>query len=237
VTRVAGFAALGSQPLAGSARTGAGSEIVTGATGRVRVKIGDIGTVEVEPRTQVRLVSLDARNHRLALQSGSLSANITAPPRLFYVETPSGTAVDLGCEYRLTCDRAGNGILKVTAGWVSFEWRSRESLVPAGASCRTRAGIGPGTPYFDDAPLKLAEALDRFDLDGGDIEVILREARVRDTLTLWHLLSRVSVGQRSRMYERMATLSPPPEGVSRDQILELDAAAMGKWREELAWVW
>jgi hypothetical protein len=240
VTWISGSAQVSAQSLTATALAGAGSDIATGADSRARIRIGSIGTVDVEANTRVRLIALDPQNHRLALRSGSVAAIIAAPPRLFFIETPSGTAVDLGCEYKLECDRAGNGLLRVTAGWVAYQWRGRESLVPAGAVCRTRARMGPGTPYFEDAPVALVEALDSFDFGDGGLEavpVVLREARVRDTLTLWHMLARVDSGQRASVYERMAKLSPPPPGVSREQVLRLDPAALARWKEELAWTW
>jgi len=67
--------------------------------------------------------------------------------------------------------------------------------------------------------------------------VILREARIRDTLTLWHLLSRVEAPDRVRVFERIAAFEPPPARVSREQILALNADALREWREELAWKW
>lgn len=240
VTRIAGTAVVGSRPLERAVRAGAGSRIATGADGRAQIRIGEIGTVVLNPDSDLRLLELDPRHHRLALRSGSLAASITAPPRLFFVETPSATAIDLGCEYTLECDREGNGLLNVTAGWVAFEWHGRESLVPAGASCRTRPRIGPGTPYFADAPAPLLVALDEFDLRGASSHVLgtlLREARTRDTLTLWHLLARVALPQREAVFERMAALAPPPPDVTREHALRLDPAALTRWREELAWTW
>jgi hypothetical protein len=35
----------------------------------------------------------------------------------------------------------------------------------------------------------------------------------------------------------MEALSPPPEGISRQQVLALDAESLRRWREELAWTW
>lgn len=84
-------------------------------------------------------------------------------------------------------DDNGNGLLNVTLGWVSFEWQGRESLVPAVAQCRTHAGAGPGTPYFEDAPKTLTTALENFDFaNGGEtsIQTVIANARPRDTLTL-----------------------------------------------------
>jgi hypothetical protein len=137
-------------------------------------------------------------------------------------------------------DAAGVGHLRVTSGWASLEWDNVESLVPAGASCPTRPEVGPGTPAFDDASDRLRQALLEFDYSGGGsraVEVVLAESRQRDTLTLWHLLSRVEPEERSRIFDRMVALTPLPAGVTREQALALDAATLKLWREELAWTW
>jgi hypothetical protein len=78
----------------------------------------------------------------------------------------------------------------------------------------------------------MKEALESFALD-----VILADARARDTLTLWHLLSRVEAEDRARIYDRMASLTPVPAGVSREQALKLDPETLRRWKEELAWTW
>jgi hypothetical protein len=219
---------------------GAGQWLETDAKSRARVEVGSIGSVEVTPNTRVRVVTARPDEHRLALARGEIRAKISAPPKLFFVDTASGTAVDLGCEYDLNADDLGRGVLRVTRGWVSYQWKGAESLVPAGASCRTRPKAGPGIPYFDDAPEPLKKAADAFAFEKGGNEalaIILSEARVRDTLTLWHLLSRVAAADRGRVFDRMAALSPSPSGVSREQVLQLDPAALKLWREDLAWKW
>ncbi len=215
---------------------GKGEWIETDGRSRVTVRIGKIGSVEVEPNTRVRMVS----EHRLALAHGEIRAKISAPPRMFFVDTASGTAVDLGCEYALNTGEDGLGLLRVTKGWVSFEWKKLESLVPAGASCRTRPQLGPGIPYFDDAPENLKQALESFGFEKpGDssLTTILSASRVRDTLSLWHLLSRVEAGERALVYDRIAALTPIPSSVSRDLALKLDSATLTHLREELAWTW
>lgn len=240
VVRLAGSPSIGSERVTAKGRIGRGQSIVTDASSRARIQVGAIGTVDVEPNTRLAVVAAHPGEHRLALRSGEIAAKILAPPRLFFVETPAGTAVDLGCEYTLRCDRSGVGLLRVQTGWVAFEFEGRESLVPAGASCRTRPAVGPGTPYFDDAPQPLVEALAGFDFRGGgssELDIILAESRMRDTLTLWHLLSRVEPGERLRVFERMVALSPPPDSLSREKLLALDPESLTQWRQELAWTW
>ncbi len=214
--------------------------IQTDAVTTTRINIGTIGTVELEPNTRVRMEVAKPDEQRLRLEHGEIRANVSAPPRLFFVDTPASTAVDLGCAYSMKTDKAGDGMLRVTLGWVSLEWAGRESLVPAHAMCRTRPKIGPGTPYFEDAPLGLSEALVRFDFESGGsnaLEDVLKDARVRDTLTLWHLLSRTEGAERERVFDRMVALAPLPYGVTREKALSLDAATLKHWKEELAWKW
>ena len=241
VVALQGSPLAGKEPIVAQGFAPTGEWIETGATSRARIKIAEIGSVEVEPNTSVRLVASGVSGHRLALRSGGISAKISAPPRLFIVDTPAGTAVDLGCEYRIHCDRSGSGILKVSQGWVALEWRGSDSLVPAGASCFMRAGSGPGTPWFDDAPEELVEALERLDFSAKsgskEIETILARSRARDTLTLWHLLSRVDIPDRLRIYERMIRFAELPGGLAREDILNLNRQSLMRWRDELAWSW
>jgi hypothetical protein len=238
--RIDGSPAVGAKHFRENAKIAAGDWIETDSSSRARIEVGDIGSVEVEPNTRLRVVTAKPGEHRLALARGEIHAKISAPPRLFFVDTAAGTAIDLGCEYALSTDEDGSGLLSVTKGWVSFQWKGLESLVPAGASCRTRPHLGPGIPYFDDAPEILREALENFGLEKSaddTLGIILAAARVRDTLTLWHLLSRVDVSDRVRVYDRIAALTPVPAGVSRAQVLKLDPATLNHWKEELAWTW
>jgi len=240
VARLNGAPSVGAKALSGTGHIRAGEWIETDAGSRANLKVGEIGFLEIEPNTRVQVVVERSNEHRLALASGEIHATISAPPKLFFVDTASGTAVDLGCEYSLSTDEDGSGFLRVTKGWVSFQWKGFESLVPAGASCRTRPHAGAGIPYFDDAPESFKQAVDSFgfvkSIDGG-LGTILSGARARDTLTLWHLLSRVDVAQRALVYDRIAVLTPVPPGISRDLALKLDPDTLRRWKDELAWTW
>ena len=66
---------------------------------------------------------------------------------------------------------------------------------------------------------------------------MLSQSRPRDTLTLWHLLARVNGEDRVRVYEKMAAYSPPPPGVTREGVLQLNQEMLEMWRHELEWSW
>jgi hypothetical protein len=236
VETIEGAPSVGSARIAGVAALAVGQKVETDAGSRAKIGVGRFAEITIAPRSRVRLVKAGPVEQRLALDRGRISAKIWAPPRLFFVETPSALAVDLGCAYTLEVDEAGAGLLRVETGWVSFERDGRESLVPAGAVCSTRRKEGPGTPYYEDAPAPLREALGLYDFAGAGEEVlstILREARKRDGLTLWHLLVRARSGDRARVYERLTQLVPPPPAVTREGALGGDARMLERWRWEL----
>jgi hypothetical protein len=240
VERLAGVPTIAASPMTGTGRLSVGARIETDGSSRARIRIGAIGEAEVEPNSRVRLVQARPTEHRLSLEAGKIRARIWAPPRLFYVETPSATAVDLGCAYTLEVDGRGVALLRVLSGWVAFDDGGRESFVPEGAACETRPGAGPGTPWFEDAGTPFREALARLDFDrrdpsarSEDLSTILRAARTRDALTLWHLLSRVEGQERIRVFERLSELVPPPDGATRERILAGDRDLLDAWWDRL----
>jgi hypothetical protein len=217
-----------------------GGLLETDAVSRARIEDSQIGRVLVDPNTRLQLVEARGGEHRMALSQGTIHARIWAPPKIFFVNTPSATAIDLGCEYSLQVDFNGAGLIKVTLGWVSFEGYGRESFIPDGAIGTTRPGAGPGTPYYEDAPSGYGEALTILDYGladdpqrAGALEEILTSARRKDALTLWHLLSRGTPAERERVYDRLAVLAPPPPGVTRSAVLAGDRAALDQWWDSL----
>ena len=244
VNRLDGRPRIGSQVISDDGEIAVGQVLETDERSRARIAVGSIGNVDIDENTRVKLLATQPTEHRLELTRGRMSARIWAPPRLFFVDTPSAVAADMGCAYTLEVDDHGNSLLKVTSGWVALQLKDRESMVPAGAACETRKGIGPGTPYFVDATQAFREALKTLNFSDNPppartiaLTTLLNHARQRDTLTLWHLLSRVSPEHRSLVYEKMAVLAPPPSGVTQDGVLVLDQKMLQTWREALEPGW
>lgn len=220
-----------------------GETLQTGNMSEAQVKIANIGQLRISPNTRIRLLVTRSNEHRIALDRGKVEAQTWAPPRLFIVDTPSASAVDLGCKYSLQVQDDGSSLLHVTVGLVAFEFDGRETIVPAGAFCRTRRGAGPGIPFFEDSSAELQAALQKMDAthDGREqaqqLEIVLREAHVRDGLSLWHLLTRVDPRSRGLIYDRLSELLPPPPEVTRDGIAALDPKMIDSWRKVVSQLW
>ena len=202
----------------------------------VPLAVGRIGQVEVRPGTRVQLIAARADDHRLALARGMIDAKVEAIPRLFFVETAAGTAIDLGCAYTLETDSLGNGLLHVTGGEVEFQTGERAARAPLGAVMQIRPAIGPGIPYVEDAPEPFVHALATFDFENGGARAartVLALAQPQDAISLWHLMQRVDPSLRGDVYERLAALLPPPAGVTRAAALVLDEPALASYWQKI----
>jgi hypothetical protein len=236
VTVLAGSPVIDARDASQVERLRRGEWLRTDAQSRAQISVPAVGRVEVGPESALRLLGAGEREHRIELAEGRVSAFIWAPPRLFFVETPAGVAEDLGCRYDLAVDREGNGALEVTLGFVSFERGRSEVIVPAGARCELRAGIGPGTPHAATATAELRSALACFDFEGGapaDLDRVLGTATAGDAVTLWHLLPRAAEDERGRVFDRLSELVPPPAEVTREKIVALDRPALEAWWSDI----
>lgn len=222
------------RPESGAVPVAPGDEVITTDGSRARIELASgIGHVDVEPGTRVRVEEIHEQQQRLSLAEGKISAQVVAVPRLFIVDTPAARAVDLGCAYTLAVDSAGNGHLAVTSGRVEL---AATAVVPAGASCAIRAGFGPGTPYWTDASDALRAALERADFENGGAAAVgdvIREARGRDALTLVHLLYDAPASAMPALYAKLASISPPPAGVSEPDVMKRQRFALDAWRDRI----
>ena len=132
-------------------------------------------------------------------------------------------------------------MLRVTHGWVGFERDGREAYIPQGAVAPTRAGSGTRHAALrgragrirrgaDDARLAAPPSEPR---RAAALDLVLANARRRDALTLWHLLTRGAPEERARVYDRLAALAPPPRRRHPRAVLAGDRRALDRWWDRL----
>jgi len=235
IAAIAGTPQINTRGFNGESKLRVGEWLETDASARAKVSVGTIGEVDLAPNSRIRLINTSATNHRLELARGTMSALIWAPPRLFFVNTPSAVAVDLGCAYTLKVDDEGNGALHVTSGYVALQHAGRETIISAGQMCATRRDAGPGTPFVEDAPPALRRALDRFDFENAAdaLAEILEQARAADAPTLLNLLTRISAVSRGKVFDVLARDHPPPVNVTRIGVMEGDKTMLDAWSADL----
>jgi hypothetical protein len=196
--------------------------------------LGRFGSVRAEAKSRVAVVRKDDQLIKLRLEEGTVHASITlaARPRLFQVETPATTCVDLGCKYTLTVDAEGRSQVQVTSGRVAFVDGAREVYVPSGAGCEALKGRGSSTPAFLDIPERAKAALRAFDLSAAAMRGAAARAfseraeRLRETLPLFHLIQDPDPAVSEAGLDGLARLAGFPEGVTRGMCLLRDLKGM-----------
>jgi hypothetical protein len=122
------------KPVVDIGKLSLGGALETGSSSGATITVADIGEVEVDPNTRIRLVKTQSDEHRLALDHGRMKATISAPPRLFFVDTPSAEAIDLGCARRDS--ESGWGLLTSKTRVMTSFARSRDLTSRAAATTR-----------------------------------------------------------------------------------------------------
>jgi hypothetical protein len=194
------------------------------------VRIARIGRMRVAPDSEVQLLATRGNRHWLAVERGSLSIGIWAPPFSVAIRTPAGMVYDMGCAFDLSVDGETTAV-EVTSGWVQLENSAGEVLVPEGAASRMVKGDRASVPVFLDAREEFRAAVQRVEKGEGtpaDLEVIRTSARLRDVYTILFLAERTPFG-RATLLERAAELAPPPSPDVRARAATGDRRALWEW--------
>lgn len=237
-SRSAGDPKVNAKVIGGREELDVGSVVTTDAKSEAELKAGGHGRIRVLPGSEVRLVQSGARHQRLELQHGAIEASLYAPPFMFSVDTPSGTAYDIGCAFRLSVDEQRRGMLEVLSGWVQFEVGYQQSLAPAGTEVEIEPGFPPGTPVYKDSSADFRQAISRLDFgDAGErtesLKVALQQARAKDVYTLLRLMRTASPEERGMIFDRARELKLPPAWVTREGIMRREEAMMDAWSTSL----
>ena len=190
------------------------------------VKIADIGELTVFGDSKLRLVATGPATQHLELARGHVHAQVTAPPRLFVVDTPAASAVDLGCQYDLVVDARGTH-LRVTVGAVSLEDKRGVVYVPATFEVDMVPGH-LGTPISIDATTELRDAVSSFDR-GGPVAPLVAAAASRDRVTLWNAIAHTTGTDRAALVAKLEDLAPLPDPTLHAKVLAGDADALDIW--------
>lgn len=208
------------------------------AAGTARIEVANIGAVELRPQSRLALRGTSATEHRLALEHGALHARVTAPPRLFVIETPSATAIDLGCEYDLVVGPDGGGSLCVITGQVELAGPAGTLVVVPAGTCAAFAKQGLGLPVRTAATPEMRAAVAAFDpARPATVQAIVSAAGDGDQITLINLLALAGPYQREAVYDPLQQLAPTPEDVVKDAIIAGDPESLQRWRDSVVDGW
>lgn len=199
-----------------------------------------LGSVSLAPGSILRVLAKQHGVTRVALQNGRLHARVTAPPRLFVVDTPLATAVDLGCEYTLTTT-THHTVLRVISGSVEMQLPPELQAqigthvvrVPERFELQLAPAARGAVPTHDRASSPMREAIAAFaKAPVASVPALVAHATPFDGVTLWAAVTQLSPTQPGLREARKALLTPlvrwfaPPALRSPPMLAQM---AAGSW--------
>jgi hypothetical protein len=235
VEKVSGYPMIESHVLIDQGILKIGEKLFTDSKSRARMKVGSVGEIEIEPKSEIQIIETKNSEHKFILSRGQIAARTWVAPKLFSIKTPSATVIDLGCKYDLTVDERASTALHVESGWVLMEHKNRRALLCAGTMCISDSSKGVGTPFSNQASSLFKESLYKLDFVNSsktELAVILSEAKQKDFITLFHLLKRLDNDSRGMIYDRISLLFKVPQRITREGIVHGNKDMMGRlWTE------
>lgn len=208
----------------------------TNSITRLEIQVPKIGRIFLEPDSKIKRLQAN----KIQLLQGSISAAKDGAKERLSIEVPGAEINDhyLGGNLKVTVTNSKVSLLEVVDGWVSFKDEYLESIVLANHMCKVIANSGFGLPYRNGTSQDLINAIDEYCFTNlGNEEAlisILTKADVKNTLTVWNLMKRVTRKQRDMViYTMFGLLGNPPEGVTVDGLKTLDPQMLQKLLEEI----
>lgn len=157
------------------------------------------------------------------------------------MEIPSALIEEyyLSDNYLLRVDEKENSKVEVFSGWLEVKSGDESYIIPEGYKMKIIEDATVGIPYLSESKPEFVQLLDDY-LFGGknsaSLSVVLLSVSDSDAITLWNLLKKVKPNQRNEVYEKLVELVFAPEGVTKDNILNLDQNALQLWLNEIEWL-
>lgn len=231
VENISGYPVIESRILAGNGIIKSGEKLFTNSESRARLKLVDIGEIDIEPLSEVQFIETETSEYKLILSRGQITVRTWDAPKLFSIITPSSSIKDFKAVYTINVNAEFSTRVKVNSGYVLLGNKNRKSLLTAGSTCISKMPKGPGTPYASSASNSFIYLLNKidFEADGlNNLDLLLSESRKEDIISLFYLLRQNDSIVRGKIFDRIIFLSDMPQRITHEEIVSGDKESMAR---------
>ncbi len=213
-----------------------GESLLSGDSSKTEILIPRIGSIVVYQNSIIILKKAKDGDNRITLEKGLVKIkNVSLEPD-FAIGLKNGFIIDRGGEFTVSVDEFENAKISVDLGFTEILKNNESYFLSEKYSCDIINGEKPGTPYRSDAPDTLIKEIKNFDYNnGGDYSInnIIAIAQKPDMLTLLAIIPQVSQAKRETLFQTITNHFPPPENITRMDILKADKKMLRVWWEEI----
>lgn len=210
--------------------------LLSSDSSKTEILIPRIGSIVVYQNSIIILKKAKDGDNRITLEKGLVKIKNVSEEPDFGVDLKNSSVIDKGGEFTILVDEFGNAKISINLGFTEIINNNESYLLSEKYVCDIINGNKPGTPYRSDAPDTLIKEIKKFDYNnGGDnsINNIITTAQKPDMLTLLAIIPRASQTKRETLFQTIANHFPPPENVTRMDILKADKKMLHIWWEEI----
>lgn len=213
-----------------------GESLLSSDSSKAEILIPRLGSIVVDQNSIIILKKAKDGDNRIRLERGSVKIKNVSEEPDFAIDLKNSSVIDQGGEFTVSVDELENTKISVNFGFTEIKNNNESYFINEKYICDIMKGKKPGTPYSSDAPDTLIKEVKNFDYNnGGDnsIDNIISTARKSDMLTLLAIIPRASQIKRETLFQTITNHFPPPENVTRMDILKADKKMLQIWWEEI----
>lgn len=213
-----------------------GESLLSSDSSKAEILIPRLGSIVVDQNSIIILKKAKDGDNRIRLERGSVKIKNVSEEPDFAIDLKNSSVIDRGGEFTVSVDEFEKAKISVNFGFTEINHNNESYFLNEKYVCDIMNGKKPGTPYRSDAPDTLIQEIKNFDYNnGGDnsIDNIISTARKSDMLTLLAIIPRASQIKRETLFQTITNHFPPPENVTRMDILKADKKMLQIWWEEI----
>lgn len=229
-----GSVVIGSEEISENTTLPAEKSVLTTANSYASVYIPGIGEINLDPRTSFQ--RLKTKNSA-RLNTGTISTIFSNEKESLRLEVPSAGITDYspGNSYSLAIDSLGNSKLSVEKGWLRVAGLNNEVILGPDYMLEIRKDRGCCIPYHFSASPVVIELIGNISFKAMESSVVplLENSGHREALTLWNLFRTSGRGVRELIYNKLNSIIPHPDNISKNELLSLDEEKLIAWLKEI----
>lgn len=220
-------------------RLSSGKTVLTDDKSQVIVNVPLVGRIDVGANTTFTVEKAKDGDNRINLRRGALKVTSLADVPYLSIQLKNIFVYDRGGVFSVVTDDFDNSNVSVEIGNVVIEKNDKMIFLSDGYTCSIDNKGNIGIPFRQDASEDFKTAVKQIEDNSGDkkqsVEILLRDLRQSDLLTLLSVIPRVDESEREALYGAIAAQFAPPDGTTEKGILNADDEMLQSWWDEIEW--
>ncbi len=211
-------------------------KIITDANSGVVIAIPKLGRLSLEPLTEIKLVNDTENSSRVFLYKGKVKISTLIQNKQFSVETMNAAFTENLTDFSVEQLSSGITHVEINSGSLTISTLNQVFRLPGKYKCDILTKNSYNIPVHMDASVNFLYGLKEFELGNINIEIlsrILDAASVKDIFSLWHLIKKANRIYRPIIFDRLNSLSPVPEKVTKEGVMQLNNEMMNTWLDKM----